>query len=619
MWVWRLSSKAMCRPSGLGLAARHADRATTLPRRCTIALVVVMTWILATGLAHAAPRRPPSPAQMLAQADEIKLNDHPRFLHLLEQLHAIEPRLTQPQQRLLEFLDAWEAAFTEHYPRAIRMLQGIIDHSDDMALVVRAKATLVSVDLIRFHYIEAFTLANSMLGDLRKVTDVDARFYAFSQIVQILDGQNQYQTALEYVARMKAEATNGRLRCQADVNGTKTLIYRGHTLTWQSPQIRETIDRCLDSHMLVYANSLRLDWADLMNEAGHPDKAIALMQRVAPDIRKAGYQMHIEGLSLNLARSYLSKGEYGLARKSAHDVIAANPPHSYNWMMQYAYEVLYKADLDTGRYKAASAYFTNYLDQYKASTEHARSQALAYQMVKQNVLAKKLKLEALSKQNRILQLRQRLDRQSAETSRLYVLVLLLVLATITLWAYRTKHSQLRFRRMAQHDDLTGAFTRQYFIEQAGRSLKRLQKSRRHACLLILDMDYFKRVNDRYGHLSGDQALRHVVRICQQALREQDIFGRMGGEEFGIFMPDCPLRQGMQTGDRIRLTLAAAPVEVRETASVTVTTSIGLACTEMSGHALESLLTDADEALYEAKHAGRNQLVVSQGASAQATA
>jgi diguanylate cyclase (GGDEF)-like protein len=254
-------------------------------------------------------------------------------------------------------------------------------------------------------------------------------------------------------------------------------------------------------------------------------------------------------------------------------------------------------------------YYETYVAQEEAAMDDTKARALAYQMVKQEVLAKKLRLDALAKENRILQLRQELDHKAAETARLYVALLLAAIAFIGLWLYRLKHSQMRFRRMARHDGLTGAFNRHHFLETAALVLARLQKAGAPACLVVLDLDHFKRINDTYGHVAGDDVLKSAAQVVRRELRASDVFGRLGGEEFGILMPSCSPTQGLEIAERVRASLAAARIQLDDQIVITVPGSMGLACTDTFGYVLRQLLTRADAALYQAKRGGRNQVVI----------
>jgi diguanylate cyclase (GGDEF)-like protein len=142
-------------------------------------------------------------------------------------------------------------------------------------------------------------------------------------------------------------------------------------------------------------------------------------------------------------------------------------------------------------------------------------------------------------------------------------------------------------------------------------LGQLEKRKGAACVVIIDLDHFKRINDTHGHAMGDEALRRMVAACQRYLRDADLFGRLGGEEFGILLADCPREQGRLIAGRIRGAIEDLVVEQGGLA-VTITASMGLASTDSSGHELRRLCADADAALYLAKDRGRNCVMADAG-------
>jgi diguanylate cyclase (GGDEF)-like protein len=205
-------------------------------------------------------------------------------------------------------------------------------------------------------------------------------------------------------------------------------------------------------------------------------------------------------------------------------------------------------------------------------------------------------------------LQQALDRKAVITSRLYITLLLTVLASIAFWLYRLKRSQLRFMRLARRDGLTGIFNRQHFVEEAEQVLRYVAKSLRGACLVLIDLDHFKNINDTHGHVVGDTALKRAVAICQQHLHSCDVFGRIGGEEFGILLPECTIIQALERAEQIRLAFQATTSD--EHGNVPLTASFGIASTAHYGYDLRRLLLAADGALYRAKRDGRNRVVIS---------
>lgn len=580
---------------------------TKQPNRRGFGLTLIVALCLAAGAVRAAAPQNVSPDKLLTEAD-IAVSS--RRTVLLHQLHQIENRLTPAQRVHLAYLDAKQIDLAGHTTEAARRYKQILEHPIDTWNAVQARSALIALDLRVRNYLEAYTMANTLMATLPSITDPKIRTRVLFTLTRVAVAQKQYDQALDDAARMEASATTDVMRCRARVFYTQILIYRGGTLASTRPEYRKAIAMCRDAGVLLFTNSLRLDWADLLNSEGHPGRAIAYLHRIKPDILKLGFQLHNASLFLTLARAYLRQGRYDLARTAAHASLAENDPHSFNWTLEEAYRVLYLVEKHTGHPAAALSMHEKYLAQYKADTDNIKAQALAYQEVKQNVLAKRFKVEELNKQNRILQLRQALEHKAAETNRLYVVLLLVVIGLIMLWLYRIKHSQIHYRKLSRHDGLTGAFNRQHFLEQAELTLQRLRRTSSLACLLVLDMDHFKRVNDTFGHIAGDEVLRHAARICRAELRASDVFGRLGGEEFGILMPGCSPELGLEVGQRICRAMARSPARLESGDTVLVTSSIGITCTDTSGYVLKQLLIHADGALYEAKRCGRNRVSAS---------
>ena len=133
----------------------------------------------------------------------------------------------------------------------------------------------------------------------------------------------------------------------------------------------------------------------------------------------------------------------------------------------------------------------------------------------------------------------------------------------------------------------------------------------HGCVLALDLDHFKAVNDRWGHPAGDAVLVHVAHLMQQAVRGLDIVGRTGGEEFVVLLPDTRLDEARHLGERLREHLAGSPLAWGGH-SIVVTVSLGLSELSPDDSSADAALLRADQALYEAKAAGRNCLRVRAG-------
>lgn len=183
----------------------------------------------------------------------------------------------------------------------------------------------------------------------------------------------------------------------------------------------------------------------------------------------------------------------------------------------------------------------------------------------------------------------------------------------------TERKQLEhgLQALATTDSLTGVANRRHFFELSRQEMLRCKRSECYPALLMIDLDQFKQLNDRYGHAAGDRVLLRFSTLVQQLLRESDLFGRLGGEEFAILLPDTDPEQAAAIAERLRAAMAAKPewkpaadgasdesrAEKATTPSATI--SIGVAAVRPGESTIEAGLHRADQALYAAKKAGRN--------------
>lgn len=164
------------------------------------------------------------------------------------------------------------------------------------------------------------------------------------------------------------------------------------------------------------------------------------------------------------------------------------------------------------------------------------------------------------------------------------------------------------RNFASLDPLTGLMNRRAFMGQVDRSARRRKYSREPLALLVLDLDHFKSINDRFGHDVGDRVLVAFATAAEACVRPTDQLYRMGGEEFCFILPDTTLPEAIVVAERVRAAVAGTFVKTGH-GSAGATVSIGIAVTEHAGFDLELLLAAADAAVYEAKARGRNRVVV----------
>lgn len=168
-----------------------------------------------------------------------------------------------------------------------------------------------------------------------------------------------------------------------------------------------------------------------------------------------------------------------------------------------------------------------------------------------------------------------------------------------------KDYQATLERLATTDHLTGLLNRRAFLDTTEKEIRRAYRYGQSLSLLMLDIDHFKHINDTHGHPAGDEVLRRVAATCRKTLRDEDLTGRLGGEEFAVTLVSAPLRSARVVAERLRQAVSELVIEL-DGKSITATVSIGVA--ECNGaDSLSSLASAADKCLYAAKQAGRNRI------------
>ena len=160
---------------------------------------------------------------------------------------------------------------------------------------------------------------------------------------------------------------------------------------------------------------------------------------------------------------------------------------------------------------------------------------------------------------------------------------------------------------ATRDALTGLYNRGHFTETAVQEMERARRFAEPLTVALLDLDHFKRVNDTYGHDSGDLALAHFASVCQEFARKIDIVARLGGEEFVMMLPRANKEPAFEILQRLRLRLMESRITAANGAVFGLTVSVGLASLRSHTRDLRELLRNADAALYKAKREGRNRV------------
>ncbi len=174
-----------------------------------------------------------------------------------------------------------------------------------------------------------------------------------------------------------------------------------------------------------------------------------------------------------------------------------------------------------------------------------------------------------------------------------------------------RHAE-ELERLATIDGMTGIYNRRHFMTLADLEWNRARRYGRPLSFLMIDIDFFKSINDRFGHEVGDQMIVHLTTLARACKRESDVLARIGGEEFALLLPETDLAQARLVAERLRREVGENPL-IAKSDRILTTISIGVAVRNVTMVGIADLMRAADQALYDAKGAGRNRVACSTNA------
>ena len=254
--------------------------------------------------------------------------------------------------------------------------------------------------------------------------------------------------------------------------------------------------------------------------------------------------------------------------------------------------------------QAMQTLFSLYRGQQKKQWEFLANNTLDHAQ-RHNERIQKYETQLLENKVQIQQLKLDAQQRRQEATRLYLILAAVVALSLALLAWLLWRSRRRFRIQAQTDSLTGIANRRHFLDRAKQAAGNARQQTQVASVMVLDIDYFKLINDAHGHQAGDAAIRHVAKQANACLREGDVFGRIGGEEFAALLPATDEVAAWKVAERIRQGIEQTPLD-HHGERIPLTVSIGLMSGTLRDDNIEMLIQCADKVMYRAKNSGRNR-------------
>lgn len=515
--------------------------------------------------------------------------------------------MTNNEKELYQYLTALNFLINGNVSKAKVLLPSLVENSKDIHIQRRALVTLLSLYATSNDWLNALQTAN-LLNDYLK-TELNLKKIEIEQIkFSILNFYNnigEYNLAKQMAVDLLNDNISLRTRCLASTELLNSQINTSVS-NLDIKDFENTVELCLRLNEPIISQVINAYLAEYYLTLNNPYKAIELLETNISKVISTQYQALIAGFYDLLAQSHLLSKNYPEAERYAQILSDTEEQHQYQPAITTAYKVLAEINEQRKNYDQAFYYYKKYSESSQIEIDQNNAKLLAIQKAKLSVIEKNTQIALLDKENTLLKTQALLDSQSAQNKRLALSIFTMAFVMVILWIYKHRKNYLEMRYFAQTDELTGIANRHHFAQLAFSAIKLCNKTDQPVSFVIFDLDFFKKINDTYGHIVGDEALKMAVNAAQSACRRNDIIGRLGGEEFGILLTGCGNHLAAHIAEKCRKAIE----KIDTSASghqFTLTASFGVSDSSVCGYEFTALFAGADKALYRSKNLGRNQV------------
>ena len=544
----------------------------------------------------------------LSLADKYKRSKPTKFKQLIFEL-AQQQKLTTEQQHYLNLLHSYHLTFIGQYKLAETKIKAILSSDASRLIKFRANYALITIAMTTQNWLDGLQYVTKNINALPTIKN--SEHYQNGLLITIIfyNQIGQYPLALSYIEQLAKQELSAKNDCWLR-QLTLEAKFKLNELELNDSALEATIQKCINADNKINTNIVRTYKAKLYLQENMPEEALNLTLNKLKEVRATQYPMLIAEMANVIATAYWQINDIDNAQIYATEALTINNNMSNLLQGVDTYFLLYKIAKKQQKLALSLSYFEKYAEIDKAYFNVENAKHLAVQFAQHQSFEQKSQIKLLNEKNKSLAAEQALAQTQAANRQLIIVLLMVIIIVLTILGTRLWRIHKRVKELAEYDPLTDIYNRGHFTQVTLRTLQYCQSAEQELSLIMFDLDHFKKVNDNFGHACGDWALKETVKACQNIGRQNDIFARVGGEEFCIVLPSCNIDAAMLRAEACRAAIEAI-ITKASGYEFTITASFGVTDVKRSGFDLDKLLADADMAAYAAKNAGRNRVTIYQ--------
>lgn len=540
-------------------------------------------------------------AYLLNTADQNR-SANPQLLSKL--LDEIDPeQLTSDQLELFQYLEAYKIAISGQLNKASELYWSIYTNAKS-DIKYRALVSYANNKSLTQEWFEGAFALSTLVDNEHKIKDLIIKHRILGAVSLFYNQLGEYRRAKVYAEKLLQEQPEKRLVCIGWTQLLEAQLNLGESMNVE--HFNEALRVCAESGEEIIRFVVLGHLARFYEKENDSESALELLLPAIGEVEKTKYKTLISEVYSLVAEASYKLNDIDTATMFSERLVNTLEFEDYKKPLASAHFILHDIARNRGNYELALKHFRWHSIHDKAFKDVTLNKQLAYQQARLEAAEKNSQIALLDKENTLLRTQNELAEEQAQNNRLALALACTLMVLLFFWVYRSRRLQNQLRKLAEVDDLTGICNRHHFNTRAAQTLNWSKQTRQPVSFLLFDLDHFKKVNDSFGHQTGDWVLKKAVDAAQTVCRSNDIIGRMGGEEFAILLPGCTLEKAVEIAEMCRKKIEG--VDTSETGETfTISASFGVADNQRCSHQLEKLFAGADAALYEAKQAGRNQI------------
>ncbi len=541
---------------------------------------------------------------MLNDADELRSSAPQRFDELLTQLKLASAEMKPAQRSFLDFLLAYQLAYTGQHEQAEALLTQLVAPGQSALMRFRAYYTLANVQMVRRQFVNAFSNLSQAIALLPDIENAKWRNQGLLSAANIYSEAGLHQESSEFIAQLAADKMTPRDTCLIQLIDYQNQLFLQKSL--EVSLLEKSVDLCQNANEKMFAQMIKVQigWHYLQQK--QPGKALQNLQAQRADAESTGYNRLLIQLYQLMAQAQADIGNADEALQLLSEVESTANNLPYSTPLVAALQLKAELSAQLGNFREAYLAARQFSEAERALRDDRSAQLLAFQLAKGELLKKNQQLQLIKEEFRVVELENQLKNQQVQRNSLYIGLLSLASLILVYVTYRLIRRHRYYKLAAENDGLTGISNRHFFDLQLQKQVKRCKQLQKSMGVIVFDLDFFKLINDNHGHDIGDKALQATVQICNHFIRSGDIFGRIGGEEFAIVLPDCQPDKVLMLAEICRDAIEQLDCSHIQP-GLKLTASFGVAYSQISGYQPSELMRHADQALYLAKYNGRNRV------------